>query len=447
MRIIIAGAGNVGFHLAKMLSHESQDIVLIDTDKERLEYAENHIDVMTIRGNSTSPRTLQEANVGSAELLIAVTSSETTNIATSIMGKQLGAGRTISRISNTELLSCDEQIDFAGLGIDNLISPEQLAANEIKRLISNSAVSERAEFGDGRLLLLGLHLGQNAPILNKSIVEVAQEHPELKVMPVAILRRNKTIIPRGSTDFRLNDLAYFITRPEDEERVVELSGKTMHPIHNIMVLGGSKIGMNAARSLSTNYSVKLIEQSRSKCFDLADQLTKTLVICGDARNVELLEEEDIDSMDAFIAVTGNSETNIMSCLVAKAHGVQKTIALVENIDYINVSQTIGIDTMINKKLIAASNIFRYVRQGDVVNLANISGIVEAEVLEFEAHHGAKITRKPIKKLGFPQGAIIGGVLRNGEGMTVLGDFQVQEGDRVVIFCLPDSIAKVESLFK
>ncbi|MEM0998243.1 MAG: Trk system potassium transporter TrkA [Bacteroidota bacterium] len=447
MRIIIAGAGNVGFHLAKMLSNEAQDIVLVDNNSEALHYAETHLDVITLRGNATSPRVLREANVEAADMLISVTSSETTNITTSIVGKRLGAKQTIARISNPELLHCGNDIDFHSLGIDNLISPEELAALEIERLVGSSAVSERADFGDGKLSLIGLHIPANAPIRKKSVAEAAQMFPELSFMPVAILRNNRTIIPRGSTPFRVNDLAYFIVEPQYVDGVVEMVGKEMLEIRNIMILGGSGIGVNTARRIANEYHVKLIEQHKQKCFDLADSLPRTLIINGDGRNVELLEEEDISEMDAFIAVTGNSETNIMSCLVAKAHGVQKTIALVENIDYINVSQTIGIDTMINKKLIAASNIFRYVRQGDVLNLTNISGIIEAEVLEFVAHEGSRITRKPIRKLGFPEKAIIGGVVRAGKGMTVLGDFQVQPGDRVVIFALPQAMRKVEALFK
>ncbi len=447
MKIIIAGAGSVGFHIAKMLSHESQDIVLIDIDQEKLLYAETHIDVMTMHGNSTSPKKLIEAGVGSANLLIAVTSSETTNLTTAMMAKQLGAQRTIARISNTELLTCSAQVDFSGMGIDNLISPEELAANEITHLLENSAVTERADFADGALSLVGINVDSHAPIVGKTVIEAAQLISNNKLMPVAILRRNRTIIPRGNTQFGHQDLVYFVARPKDIPELVKLCGKVMHTIKNIMILGGSKIGENAAKKLSEKYKVKLIEQNREKAAELADKLPHTLVIHGDGRNVELLHEEQIENMDAFISVTGNSETNIMSCLVAKGQGVDKTIALVENIDYINVSQTIGIDTMLNKKLIAASNIFRFVRQGSVVNLANISGIVEAEVLEFQVCNNCKATKKPIKKLGFPQSAIVGGVVRNGEGMTVLGDFQIEANDRVVIFSMPESIAKVEALFK
>lgn len=447
MKIIIAGAGSVGFHIAKMLSHESQDIVLVDTDQEKLLYAETHIDVMTLHGNSTSPSILLEAKVESTDLLIAVTSSETTNLTTALMAKQLGVKRTIARITNSELLSCAEQIDFTSIGIDNLISPEELAATEISHLMDNPAVTERADFADGTLSLIGVHLNPKAQIIGKSIVEAAQMVPELKIMPVAILRKNKTIIPRGSTEFGHQDLVYFLTPPDDIPKIVALCGKTVHHIKNIMILGGSKIGVNAARKLSENYNVKLIERNREKARELADQLPNTLVINGDGRDVELLNEEQIENMHAFISVTGNSETNIMSCLVAKGQGVEKTIALVENIDYINVSQTIGIETMLNKKLLAASAIFRYVRQGSVVNLANISGIVEAEVLEFEVGPTCKATQKPIKKLDFPAAAIIGGVVRKGEGMTVLGDFQIEPNDRVVIFSMPEAIQKVEALFK
>lgn len=444
MRIVIAGAGEVGFHLAKLLSYESQDILLIDRESQRLEYAETHFDVMTVKGNVTSLNTLREAGVSKAGLFIAVTSFEETNITAAILAKQLGAPRTIARISNNEFLMPNE-VDFEGLGIDNMISPEELAAREIERLIKQFAFTDTFDFDGGLLRLVGVHLEGEAPIAGKTIIEVAQAYPELQFMPVCIRRNNQTIIPRGDSSFQLEDYAYFIINPASIDLFYTLVGKKKVGIKNIMILGGSQIGYKAARMLCPGHSVKIIESDTTKCEDLAEALPRTLVIEGDGRNVELLEEEGIDGMDAFIAVTGNSETNIMSCLVAKAHGVKKTIALVENMEYIHVSQTIGIDCMINKKLIAASNIFRYVRQGGVVSLANLHG-VEAEVLEFEVNPGSKVTRHPIRKLKIPRSAVIGGVIRNRKGMIVLGDFQIQNGDRVVVFCLPEAIHKVEMLF-
>lgn len=446
MKIVIAGAGEVGFHLARLLSYELQDIVLIDTNSKRLEYAGSHIDVITIKGNATSPKLLQEAEVSKADMLIAVTSSETTNMTVAMIGKQLGAKRTFARITNTEFLRQDCQIDFATMGIDYMISPEELAAVEISHLVSQTAFTDAFEFDQGKLHLIGIKLEPQAPIINKTIFETAQLNPELSFIPVAIQRGDQTIIPRGSTTFLEGDQVFFISQQTGIEKVIRLSGKQSLNIENIMVLGGSRIGFLSSRLMAKDYDIKIVEIDEERCMDIVDHLPNILVIQGDGRDVELLEEENIESMDSFIAVTGNSETNIMSCLVAKARGVKQTIALVENMDYINLSKTIGIDTMINKKLLAAGNIFRHIRQGSVLSMTNLHG-VEAEVLEFEVSAGSKITKRQIKDLGFPKMAIVGGVVRDSKGVIAMGDFQIQEGDHVVVFAMPEAIKKVESFFK
>ncbi len=446
MRIIIAGAGDVGFHLAKLLSYEEQDIILIDRDAETLRQASSSIDVGTIKGNSTSYRVLEEADVKNADLLIAVTSSEETNLTTAIIGKHLGAKRTIARIENLEYLLDKEKLDLKELGIDEIISPESLAAREIKRLLKEVALTDTFDFDQGKLSLIGVIIDNNSQLNNQSLIELAKLNPKQNFVTVAILRDNKTIIPHGDNRFIEGDHAYFIAEPEGVDAVLELSGKEKKEIKNIMILGGSKVGYHAAKRLSRKFNVKLIERDKEKCFELADQLRNVMVINGDGRDVELLEEESINEMDAFIAVTGNSETNIISCLVAKNHGVQKTVSLVENIDYIHLSQNIGVDTMINKKLIAANFIFRYIRQGEVISLTSIHG-VDAEILEFIVKAGSKITQREIKNLQFPKGAIIGGVVRNGEGHTTMGDFQFRPKDRAVVLCRPECIHQVEEFFK
>jgi trk system potassium uptake protein TrkA len=446
MRIIIAGAGDVGFHLAKLLSYEEQDIVLIDRDGETLRQAASSIDVGTIKGNSTSYRVLEEADVANADMLIAVTSSEETNLTTTIIGKHLGAKRTIARIENLEYLLDKEKLDLKELGIDEIISPESLAAREIKRLLKEVALTDTFDFDQGKLSMIGVIIDEKSKFNGHSLIELAELNPEQNFVTVAILRDNKTIIPHGNNKFKEGDHAYFIAEPEGVDAVLQLSGKEKKEIKSIMILGGSKVGYHAAKRLSRKFNVKLIERDKDKCFELADQLRNVMVINGDGRDVELLEEESINEMDAFIAVTGNSETNIISCLVAKNHGVQKTIALVENIDYIHLSQNIGVDTMINKKLIAANFIFRYIRQGEVISLTSIHG-VDAEILEFIVKAGSKITQKEIKSLQFPKGAIIGGVGRNGVGQTTMGDFQFRPKDRAVVLCKPDCIHQVEEFFK
>ena len=446
MRIIIAGAGDVGFHLAKLLSYEEQDIILIDRDGETLRQAASSIDVGTIKGNSTSYRVLEEADVSNADLLIAVTSSEETNLTTAIIGKHLGAKKTIARIENLEYLLDKEKLDLKELGIDEIISPESLAAREIKRLLKEIALTDTFDFDQGKLSLIGVIIDNKSKLNGHTLIDLATMNPEQNFVTVAILRDNKTIIPHGNNKFLEGDHAYFVAEPEGVDAVLELSGKKKEEIRNIMILGGSKVGFHAAKRLSRKFNVKLIEQDKDKCFELADELRNVMVINGDGRDVDLLEEESIEEMDAFIAVTGNSETNIISCLVAKNHGVKKTISLVENIDYIHLSQNIGVDTMINKKLIAANFIFRYIRQGEVISLTSIHG-VDGEILEFIVKPGSKITQKAIRELNFPSGAIIGGVVRNGVGHTTMGDFQFRPKDRAVVLCKPECIHQVEEFFK
>jgi trk system potassium uptake protein TrkA len=448
MKIIIAGAGEVGFHLAKLLSYESQEITLIDTDKASLSYADNHLDIKVLKGDATSIAILKEARVEGSDLVIAVTASETTNITVCVLAKQLGSKRTIARISNTEFIAHKEEVGFTRLGIDELISPEALAASEIQLLLNQSAFNESYEFEGGALTMVSLNLSKTASFVGKSVKEAAQYFPEIHFVPIAIQRfgTQYTTIPRRDTQFQVGDTVVFITCAGGGEELCRMTGKANTTIKDVMILGGSKIGYKTARDLSSKqFNIKLIESNKDVAFDLADELEKILVINGDGRNVELLEEENISDMDAFISVTGNSETNIMSCLVAKSKGVKKTIALVENMDYFELSQSIGIDTLVNKKLLAANNIFRYIRKGEVVAMTKLNNM-NAELLEFRVKSDSKICNQQIKKISFPRSAIIGGVIRDGEGLIALGDFKIEKDDYVVVCCLPRSIKEVEKLF-
>ncbi|MUH36035.1 Trk system potassium transporter TrkA [Zobellia amurskyensis] len=448
MKIIIAGAGEVGFHLAKLLSYESQDITLIDTRKESLAYADTHLDIRVLRGDATSISVLRDADVQNSRLVIGVTSSETTNITLCMLAKQLGCKRTIARISNTEFIENQEDINFANLGIDELISPEELAATEIQLLLNKSAFNDTYEFEEGKLIMVGVSLPASAPFVGKMVKEAARVFPELNFMPIALQRTGTqyTVVPRGDTVFKHGDQVYFITTKEGVEQLYKLTGKKKESIRNVMILGGSKVGFKAARDLcASKFNVKLIEKDKEKAFDLADDLPNALVINGDGRNVELLEEESLESMDAFIAVTGNSETNIMSCLVAKSKHIKKTIAMVENMDYFQLSHSIGIDTLINKKLLAANNIFRHIRKGEVVALMRLNNL-NAEILEFVVKPNSRVTGSVIRELNFPRAATIGGVIRGEDGIIALGGFEIRAGDRVVVCCLPEAIPKIERLF-
>ncbi|MGB5386759.1 MAG: Trk system potassium transporter TrkA [Eudoraea sp.] len=448
MRIIIAGAGEVGFHLAKLLSYESQNITLIDSRKESLTYADNHLDIKVLKGDATSISVLRDAKVETSDLVIGVTSSETTNITLCLLAKQMGCKKTIARISNIEFIDNKELIKFSELGIDEMISPEELAATEIQLLLDQSAFFDTYEFEAGALMMVGVTLPEDAPFIGKSVKDAANIFPGLHFMPIAMQRVGTqfTLIPRGDTVFKDKDKVYFVIDKEGVDDLYKLTGKKKEEIKNVMILGGSKVGFNAARDLcAKKFNVKLIEKNKEKAFDISDSLPNVLVINGDGRNLELLEEESLESMDAFIAVTGNSETNIMSCLMARSKNIKKTIALVENMDYFQLSQSIGVDTLINKKLLAANNIFRYVRRGEVVALTRLNNL-NAEILEFEVKATSKVNGKIIRELEFPRAAIIGGIVRDGIGNIALGDFRIEEGDRVVVCCLPDSISKIERLF-
>ena len=448
MKIIVAGAGEVGFHLAKLLSYESQDITLIDLNKDSLFYADNHLDIRVLRGDATSISVLRDAQVAESDLVIAVTSSEATNLTLCMLAKQLGCKRTIARISNAEFIQNKDVINFPELGIDELISPEALAAIEIQQLLDQTAFNYTYEFEGGLLIMVGVLLPKSAPFVGKTVQEAAKIFPKLQFMPIAIQRMGTqyTIIPRGDTIFKERDQVYFITTNEDVDDLYKFTGKEKKEIKNVMVLGGSRVGIKTARELSRNkFNVKLIEKDKEHANELADGLPNTLIINGDGRNVELLEEENLESMDAFVAVTGNSETNIMSCLVAKSKNVKRTIALVENMDYFQVSQSIGVDTLLNKKLLAANHIFRYIRKGEVVAMTRLNNL-NAEILEFNVKPTSHLKGKFIRDLRIPKEATIGGVIRNKKGIVALGGFQIAEGDKIVVCCLPRAIPKIETLF-
>lgn len=446
MKIIITGAGAVGFHLAKMLASESQDIYLIDENIDRLNYVQSQLDVYGIHGDAKSIAILKEAKVESCDLLIAVTASEETNLLVSILAKKFGAKRTIARTSNLELLDDENITLFDSLGVDTLISPVQLAAEEIIRLVDNSVFTDDHEFEDGKLTVFGISVDESSPLRNKTISESAYLNPDLNYKPIALHRKDETLIVRADTKLKVNDIVYFIANEEAIQSVIDICGKKCFDIKNIMILGGSRIGILTAKLLEHRYNVTLIEKNKALCEEIAGELDNTLVLNIDGRDVSAIEEEGLADMDVFIAVTGDSESNIMSSLVAKNHNVKKTIARVENIDYIHLSQNIGIDTLINKKIIAASNIFKYVRKGDVTAIANLHG-VDAEIIEFVVKPDSKVTKKRIRDLKFPKTANISGVVRNNVGFIPFGGFQLEAGDRAVVFSLTESIHKIEKFFQ
>ena len=449
MKIILAGASDVGLHLAKLLSFESQDITLIDCVKDDLNYADTHLDIRAIQGDPSALATLKKADAGASDMMIAVTPSETTNMMCCLLAKQLGCKRTIARVTNIEFDKYKDDVDFHALGIDELISPEELAAKEIQLLVNQSAFNNSYEFEGGKLTMMGTTLQQSAPFVGKSVKEAAAVFPEVHFMPIAIKRANSatTLIPRGDTMFEEGDQVYFISSKEGMDELYKLTGFTQTKVDDVMILGGGRIGSKTAEELcAKGVRVKLVELDKEKAITLAERLPDTLVIHGDGRNVELLVEENIEGMDAFLGVTDDSETNIMSCLMAKSKQVPKIIALIENTDYFELTKSMGVDTLINKKLLTANTIFRYIRKGKVVDLAKLNNM-DAEILEFVVSHESKVLGKKIRDLDISRTATIGGVIRNNQGIIALGDFEILPGDRVLVCCLPKSISRVERLFR
>ncbi len=445
MRIILAGAGEVGSHLIKMLSNEDHDIIVIDNDPVRLKSVSGSLDVMTIEGNANSINILREAKVSKADLFIAVTYSEDVNINSAILSKKLGAKKTIARIDNEEyLLPANKEI-FSTLGIDYMIYPEKIAAREVAGLIAQTGSTEVVEFSGGKLQMYVIKLDENALIIDKSLKEIDPEKANKEFRAVAVTRGGRTIIPSGDDKFKQGDLVYVISSQAGMKDLFKYSGKQQFEVRNIMILGGSRIGMKTAKALGNQHYVKMIEIDRQKSYKLSNLLPNTLVINGDGTNMELLKNEGLEKMDAFIAVTGNSDTNILSCLLARHMGVKRTIAEVENMDYIQLAENIGIDTIINKKLITASRIFRFTMSEEVSSLKCLTG-TDAEVLEFVVRPGAKVLKAPLKDIDFPNEAIIGGVIRGKNSFIAYGDTLIKPYDRVVVFALPSQIFTVGKFF-
>jgi len=446
MNIVIAGDGEVGLHLAQELSAlENQNITIVDPHEDLIKMVGSHTDLLAITGDSTSVEVLKNANVRKADLLISVLHNERINLLTAALGKQLGAKKTIARINNLEYLRPENVERFKNIGVDSLICPEDIVSKEIADLLKQTAATEVFDFSGGKLSLFLIKLEENAPVVNKTLNDIVSLYPHLDFRAVAIHRNSNTIIPKGDDQFQVNDLAYVITKPGGINDLLKLGGKQKLDIKNVMIVGGGRVGRSTARKLEKSFRVKLFEKDKDKSLHLADKLEHTLVINGDARDMQLMEDEDIRGMDAFIAVTDSSETNILSCLHARKFGVKRTIALVENIDYIDISQNIGIDSIINKKLSTASYIVRFTMHAEVTSIKCLSGI-NAEVMELVANPHSSVTKKPIKDLNMPKRAIIGGVIRGNDSHIAVGDFQIEEGDKVVVFSMPEAISKVDKLF-
>ena len=444
MKIIIAGAGEVGTHLAKLLSKEGQDVILIDPDETKLQVVDSNYNLMTIAGSPTTFNLLKEANVKDADLYIAVTPFETRNIVSCSMAKGLGAQKTVARIDNLEFMKSEYTPFFKDMGVDDLIYPEYFASLEMMSALSHTWARNWFELYNGELILIGVKLRENAKLINHKLKDLASKSQSFHIS--AIQRKHETIIPRGDDHLEVGDIAYFTTQKEFVSEIIDVCGKRITNVKRILILGGSRIAVQLANMLGDSFKLKIIESDKEKCFRLIEKVPENCsIINGDGRDIDLLIEEGIADYDAFIALTASSETNILACLNAKEFGVRKTIAEVENIQFIAEAENLNIGTIINKKLLASSKIFQILLDFDSSN-AKCLALTDAEVAELIVKEGSKITSGPVKDLKLSKDMTIAGLIRDGKGMLVNGNTVIQSGDHVLIFCLSGALHKVEKFF-
>ena len=446
MKIIIVGAYAIGTHLAKLLSRSNNDITLIDEDEERLTKIGNDYDILTMQGNPSSIHVLRDVKTDSADLFIAVSPDQSLNINCCILAKALGAKKTVAKVDDAEYVEPEIQEFFGKLGVSSVIYPEMLAAKDINNGLKMSWVRQRWDVHNGPLIMMSLKLRETCEILNEPLKNLCG--PDDPYHVVAIKRGGETIIPGGNDELKLFDLAYFMTTKQYIPYIRKIVGKEHYvDVKNVMFMGGGATAVRAVKTMPEYMDAKIIELDQDRCERLNDLLEtdKVLVINGDGRDIPLLLEEGIKNTQAFVALTGNAETNILACLTAKRMGVRKTVAMVENVDYVSMAQGLDIGTIINKKVIAASHIYQMMLDADVMNVRFLM-TANADVAEFIPKEGSKVTRKCVKDLGLPKGMTIGGLVRDDEGNLVSGNTQIQAGDSVVVFCHDLDLKKIEKMF-
>ena len=444
MRIIIAGAGAVGRHLAKLLSREDMDISLIDERQDRLGDLDANYDLLTKVGSPTSIHNLKNIGVKDADLFIAVMPSESDNITACLLANQLGAKKTLARIDNYEYLLPENKHIFEEMGLNHLIYPELLAAHEITSSLKTNWMRYHLSLCEGALELCVVKVREGAEVIGKQFMSGFFNHGYYRV--VAIKRGQETIIPGGQDEIKADDMVYAVCTRDDMKVLREQLGKQKKEIKNVIFFGGSKIAQKAVQNLPDDLNVKILEADREHCYHLSEKISNALIINADGSDMAVLKDEGIEDADAFVAVTDSSEANIFACMAAKRFGVKKTIAEIENIDYISMAEGLEIGTVLNKKTIAASYIYQMLLDASVLNVRNLTS-ADAEIVEFMAEEGSRITKAKIRDMHLPADTNIGAIVRAGEGILVNGDTQILQGDQVVVFCKNQAIRQLERFFK
>ena len=445
MRILVIGAGAIGFQLSKQLSQDGHGITLIDIDHRRIKRVGEQLDILVKVGSGTSLKTLQEVDIDSIDLVAAMTTSDEVNLLACRLAKKLGVKSTIARIRNPEFASPDFVFSREELGIDQFIHPEKETADAIIRLIRQSSATDIIEFAEGKLVLLGVRLDEQCPLLNSPLSDVGRQFSHIPMRIVAIQRKQQTVVPSGDTQLYFDDRIFVISDPAYIPDVIKLTGHVEHRLENIMILGGSLTGQFVAQEIAPDSKVKLIESSTEKSWEVADRLKDVLIIQGDGTDYDLLAVEGITDMDAFIAVTGSDEINIISTLIAKHFEVERTISLVNNVDYIPITPAIGMDSVLSKQLLTVNAVQRYVRHQRIASIASLPGL-DVEAVEYIAREGSKITKKDLRNIRLPRDSIIGAVVHHDRVIIPDGDTRIEPGDKTVVFTRHHTHEEVRKFF-
>lgn len=452
MRIVIGGAGQVGSYLAKMLSREANEITVIDSDAGRLAQLATTADVVTVQGLPSSIQVLKNAGVADADLFISVNPfvAQDVNIASALLAKKLGAKKVTARIIDEEYLAPENKLIFKEMGIDLMFFPEKIAAEEIADQLKHTASTDSMDFAHGKLQMAVFKIEENSPMLDMKLGEFVAQTSEagLQFRIIAIARGDDTIIPKVDTSFQYHDLVFTIAKREGMPVLMKFFGKNNIEVDKIMILGGSEIAEQLAKNIAHQVSeIKIIEKDKERCYELIEMLPSNVTIVnGDGRNSDLLAEENIKSFDAFAALSGSDETNVLACVIARKFGIERVVAQVENVEYIRIAEELGVDTVINKKLLTAAKMLKFTLSGKARTVKYMSG-TKAEVLEYTVAPDSAITKGPLKNIGFPKNAIVGGVIRGNEAYIAVGDTTIEAYDRVAVFALPDAVKEVDKFFK
>ena len=447
MRIVIIGAGEVGFHVAKALSQEDHDITVIDIDSVKCKRASESLDVIVIEGNGASPRNLSEANVQEADYVLCLTRVDEVNLIASQQAKELGAKKVIARVRNQQYTTRDSIIKPEKFGIDHVIHPEREACREIVKLVHHSYATQVMEFEGGRMQTIGIRLDESSPVMGKTVREICDEDRDFRFGIVTVIRAGESRVPWSDFVFEKDDIAYFIVKKEHLYSLMYMLGKEATETHSVVILGGSKIGRSIAEELQSELSVRLIEEKREKAEWLASNLKQTMVLHGDGTDVELLKAENIDEADSFISVTESEQTNLLSGMLAHHLGVKQTVIHLSTTEYMPIVQEIGLGAVISKNMSTVNSILKFISSSQTETPITTFDEIDVDVIEFSPEPNSKVTTLPLQDIKFPEDSIVGVINHHGQLSIARGSSQLTDEDTVLVFAKSSAVSTLRKLFE